>query len=138
MKHIVKPQVLETVITSEKENSGAEFTIKSLTTGKDYTYKIARKKYNNKWYTYVSVERGYLEYLYLGFYANGNIYNKKGINKSDASIAITWVLNKIIEQKFDLLNRTIEICHLGKCIKCGLTLTDSLSISIGLGPVCRK
>ena len=47
-------------------------------------------------------------------------------------------LRKIEQGKFDLLNDNIEFFHLGKCLRCGKTLTDQESINIGLGPVCRS
>jgi len=137
MKHLLHPSALLTVITAEKNNSGADFTAVSLVTGKEYTFNIARKEYNGKWYTYVKVEREYQNYLYLGFYANGNVIFKGKTNFSDASVAIAWILRQVEAQKFENLTKQIEIYHLGHCLKCGKVLTDSTSIQAGLGPICR-
>lgn len=137
MKHLVDPSALLTVIKSEKNNTGADFTAVSLLTGKDYTFKITRKSYNGNWYTNVSVERGYQNYLYLGSYWNGNIIFQKKVNHSDASVAAAWLLRQVEAQKFDVLKKNVEVYHLGHCLKCGKVLTDTESIRIGLGPVCR-
>lgn len=137
MKHLLNPSALLTVITTEKKNSGADFTAVSLKTGKEYTFNISRKEYNGTWYTYVKVEREYQNYLYLGFYANGNVIFKGKTNFSDASVAIAWMLRQVEAQKFENLTSQIEIYHLGHCLKCGKVLTDSQSIEAGLGPVCR-
>lgn len=138
MKHLIDPSALALILTTEKNNSGgADFTIVSLRTGKDYTFNIARKNYNGKWYTYVNVERGYQNYLYLGFYSNGNIIFKGAVNYSESATAITWVLRQIESGAFDVVRRQAEIFHLGQCLKCGKTLTDAKSIEIGLGPICR-
>lgn len=137
MKHTIHPKALESVIKAEKQNNGADFTVKSKETGKEFTYKISRKQFKNNWYTFIYVEQEYQVYRFLGSYFAGHIYMKKELNKSISAIAIAWVLSKIEEQKFDLLEAKIELMHLGSCLRCGKTLTDSHSIEIGLGPVCR-
>ena len=68
MSHKISSTALASVINSEKNNSGADFTLKSLATGKDFTYKIARKEFKGNWYTDISVEVGYLDFQYLGTY----------------------------------------------------------------------
>ena len=138
MKNIISSEAILPVLVSEKKNNGAEFTVVSKKTGKDYTFKIARKEWNGKFYTHVKVEKEYLNFTYLGTYLNGKIIHKKQVVESPAANAIQWILNKVMEQKFQILDNNIEIIHLGKCLKCGKTLTDHESISIGLGPVCRS
>ena len=137
MKNLISSESILPVLTSEKNNSGAEFTVRSKATGKDFTFKIARSLWNGKFYTHVKVEKGYLDFSYLGSYFNGKVFNKRQVVNTPAATAITWVLNKVMEQKFSLLDNNVEIMHLGKCLKCGKTLTDAESISFGLGPVCR-
>jgi len=44
----------------------------------------------------------------------------------------------MFSNNFDNLNQSVDIFHLGKCLKCGKTLTDSNSIEVGFGPVCRN
>lgn len=137
-KHRISSTALETVLLAPKNNIGAEFTVRSKQTGKDYTYKIRRAVFNKKWYTFVFVEKTYLHFEYLGTYFNGAIWNKKIKLETPAAVAIAWVLFKVEEKKFTLLNEKIDLFHLGACLRCGKPLTDATSIEIGLGPVCRK
>jgi hypothetical protein len=125
------------VINREANNKGADFTIRSIKTGKDYTYKISRSEYNGKWYTHVKVETEYLKFVRLGTYYNGRITNKGNLVESPSAIAIAWVLNKVEAKNFALLSESVEIMHTGHCLVCGKTLTDAKSIEIGLGPICR-
>lgn len=136
MKHIISTKVLETVIKAEKKNSGATFTIKSLKTSKDYTYSINRKKYNDKWFTFVNVETTYLKFDKLGSYFNGKIYNAGKVVDSPSALAIAWVLKKVEEGQFEMLDKNVELMHTGSCLRCGRILTDAISIERGLGPTC--
>jgi len=136
MSNIINPFAILSVLRKEKNNSGAAFTIKSLKSGKDYTYKISRSQFKNKWYTHIKVETGYLEFIRLGTYYNGVITHKNKPVSTPAALAIAFVLNKCETGDFDFLNKWVEVMHLGKCISCGRTLTDANSISRGLGDVC--
>lgn len=137
MKNVIKAESLNFVINAEKNNKGADFTIKSLVTGKDYTYAISRSRFNGKWYTHVKVEQEYQRYVRLGSYFKGKIYNKGAVVETPSAVAIAWVLAKVEEAKFDLLNEKVEVMHTGCCLRCGKTLTDAKSIESGLGPICR-
>lgn len=134
-KHIVDPNTLLKLITSSSGNSGA-FTIQSKRTQVDYTYQISRKLHAGNMYTFVKVEQGYQNFRFLGFYWNGSIQLKKQPVNTPAAVAIQWVLNKL-EAGVNLTD-AISVYHLGRCLKCGKVLTDATSISIGLGPYCRK
>lgn len=136
----ISSTALEMVLLAPKNNVGAEFTIRSKDSGKDYTYKIKRSAFKGKWYTHIFVEKEYLHFDYLGMYENGVIFRKKvGEIKTPAAIAIAWVLKKVEEKKFTMLDtEKIDVFHLGCCLRCGKTLTDAESIEHGLGPVCRK
>jgi len=137
MKNLMNAMSLTHVITADKTNTGADFTVRSKRTGKDYTYKISRALYKGSWYTHVKVETQYMSYLYLGSYSRGGIYRKGQLVTTESAIAIAWVLERVEAKKAELLTSTIEVFHLGACIRCGRTLTDATSIEIGLGPVCR-
>lgn len=132
------PEALLPVIVAEKKNNGAEFTVKSKVTGKDFTFKINRSEWNGNWYTHVKVETGYLDFTYLGSYFNGTIFKKRMPVKTPSAIAIAWVLKMVQNSKFDVLSNSVELMHLGSCLRCGRTLTDADSIQRGLGPVCRS
>ena len=136
MSHIISSSALVSVIGAEKNNSGADFTIKSLATGKDYTYAISRSEFKGKWYTHIKVETGYLEFKRLGSYFNGKIYQKGQVVETPSAVAIGFVLKKVEEGKIEFLDANVEVMHKGCCLRCGRTLTDAQSIERGLGPVC--
>jgi hypothetical protein len=136
MSHVISSYALVSVIGAEKNNSGADFTIKSLATGKDYTYAISRSEFKGKWYTHIKVETGYLEFKRLGSYFNGKIYQKGQVVETPSAVAIGFVLKKVEEGKIEFLDANVEVMHKGCCLRCGRTLTDAQSIERGLGPVC--
>jgi len=137
MTHITS-QSLNPVITREKKNKGASFTIKSNASGKDYTYRVSRSKFKEKWYTHVEVETQYLVWKRLGCYFKGAIYNKGQKVTTPSAIAIGFVLDKVERGKFEWLDGKTKIYHLDSCLVCGATLTDSESLERGLGPICRS
>jgi hypothetical protein len=138
MKHVIPSTSLTSVLKAEKNNNGASFVIKSLKTGKEYTYTITRSLFNGKWYTHISVEMEYMNFKRIGTYFSGKIYNKKNVVNIPTATAIAWVLSKVEEEKFDLLNENVEISHTGSCLRCGRVLTDGQSIERGLGPTCSS
>ena len=136
MSHLISSSALVSVLGAEKNNNGADFTIKSLKTGKDYTYAISRSEFKGKWYTHVKVEKSYQEFARLGTYFNGKITQKGKLVDSPSAIAIAFVLQKVEEGKIKFLDANVEVMHTGNCLRCGRTLTDAQSIERGLGPVC--
>lgn len=137
MSHVISSENLFEVINRQKNNNGADFTIRSKRTGKDYTYSISRSEFKGNWYTHVKVEAEYLKFVRLGTYFNGSIRYKGNIVNSPSAIAIAYVLAKVEAKSFDLLDTMVEIMHTGRCLVCGKTLTDADSIAFGLGPICR-
>jgi len=138
MKHIISSRALYEVITREKRNSGSSFTIKSVSTGVDYTYKISRKLYNGVWYSHIAVETQYLNFKYLGYYKDGVIQLKGKTIDTPSAKAISFVLSKVEKQEFDWLDSKLNVMHTGHCLVCGKELTDSKSIERGLGDICAK
>jgi hypothetical protein len=138
MKNLIKAAALVNVLMAEKNNNGADFTVKSLKSGKEFTYAISRSNFNGKWYTHVKVETEYQNYKRLGTYFNGKIFNKRQVVDSPSAVAIAFVLNKVEQGQFEFLDKNVEVMHTGSCIRCGRTLTDSESISRGLGPTCAS
>lgn len=125
-------------IFGDKQNNGGEFTVVSLKTNKDYTFKVANKTFKGNTYCHVSVETEYLNFKYLGTFFNGKIFHKKQVVNSPSAVAIAWLLAKVKEGKFALLDESVKVMHLGNCIRCGKTLTDAQSIERGLGSECAK
>jgi hypothetical protein len=137
MSHKISSSALFEVINRKANNKGADFTIKSIKTGKDYTYKISRSQYKDNWYTHIKVETEYLKFVRLGTYYNGAIRHKGELVNTPSAIAIAYVLAKVELMVFNALDNQIDIMHTGNCLVCGKTLTDANSIEIGLGPICR-
>lgn len=134
----VSSEVLFNVIGREKNNNGADFTIRSVSSGKDYTYQISRKSFNGKWYTHVRVEMGYLQFTYLGTYFNGAIWRKSIKIDTPSAVAIAFVLKRVEDKDFSWLDERVDVMHKGHCLVCGKALTDANSIERGLGPVCAN
>ena len=122
----------------DKNIKGGSFTIKSIKSGKEYTYSISRSEFKDRWYTHIKVETQYMEFKRLGTYFNGRITNKRIEVDTPSAKAIAFVLKAVEDKKFDWLDSVMETYHLGSCIRCGKTLTDSQSIEAGLGPICRE
>lgn len=137
MSHKISSSALYDVINRKANNNGADFTIKSLKTNKDYTYKIVRSEYKGNWYTHVKVESEYLKFVRLGTYFNGSIRHKGQVVNTPSAVAIGYVLGKVEAKAFSSLDTVIDVMHTGKCLVCAKTLTDAQSIEIGLGPICR-
>ena len=136
--HVVSSKVLSEVITREKNNPGGIFTVKSKSTGKEYSYKIKRTEWNGKWFTHIKVEKnGGSRFVYLGWFGNdGKLHRAGSVVNTPAAVAIAAVLNMVAKKKFDWLDEKMELYHAGSCLVCGKTLTDSESINRGIGPVC--
>ena len=134
---IIQPINLQ-YLFREKNNNGAEFTVKSLKTGKDYTFKVNRSEYNGTWYTHVKVEKGYDSFVRLGTFSNGKITHKREEVKTPAADAISWLLRQIVNQDYARIKQNVKIMHTGACLVCGKKLTDATSIEAGIGPVCRS
>ena len=137
MKAIIKAENLSAIFGA-KQNNGGAFTVVSKKTGKDYTFKVANKSWNGKTYCHVSVETNYLEFKYLGTFFNGKIFHKKQLVNSPSAVAIAWLLTNVQQGNFIKLDESVEVMHLGNCIRCGRTLTDAESIERGLGAECAK
>ena len=60
------------------------------------------------------------------------------INSDVTAKGIAWIISKIFKKELGAVAEQSEIMHLGKCLKCGRTLTDAKSIEMGLGSVCRS
>jgi hypothetical protein len=138
MSNNISSQSLLNVISRQKKNNGADFTIQSVKSGKDYTYSVSRSQFRDKWYTHVSVEVGYMNFKRLGTYYGGKLTHKGIAVTSPSAIAIAFTLDLVEKGKFEWLDSHMNIMHLGNCLCCGRPLTDANSIKLGLGPICAS
>ena len=135
---VVSSSNLAKSLVREKKIKGGAFTLRSIATGVEYTYKISRSEYNGRWYTHISVETQYMKFVRVGTYSNGRIYHKREQVTTPTATAIAFVLNTVEQGRTEWLDSVMEVRHTGKCILCGKTLTDSESIERGMGPECAK
>lgn len=139
-KKIKKSRVLrhKKVYTNKIEDDIIrKFTIKSKETGCEYTYKLRKTRYQGHTYTHIYVEYNYLKWYYLGYYEKGRIKRKKGkFSETKSANAIAWVLRNT--EKLIDISEKVEIYGLGLCSNCGHVLTDSNSIKLGIGPICKE
>lgn len=132
------PQVLLDYILSPEEATGGIITIRSRKTGKDYSYKINKTLFLNKMYFWVYVEVGRLEFRKLGRYTNERIMTGQHIVYTPPAEGIAWILDKLLSGEIDKVREQTEFFHTGLCIACNRTLTDAVSIEIGMGSICRQ
>ena len=137
MSHSISSRSMANLFVN-KNIKGGKFTIKSIKSGKDFTYSISRSEFKGNWYTHVKVETEYLKFKRIGTYFNGRITNKRQLVDTPSAKAIAFVLKAVEEKRFDYLDSVMLTYHLGSCIRCGKTLTDATSIEYGLGPICAK
>ena len=138
VKEKIGTEIILDVLNATTTGKGGMFTVKSTKTGKEYTYKINKSLYKSKWYAHVFVETGYLDFLYLGYYSNGQLIKKGEVCVFPSAIAIAYIFSCLEKGFITYINERTEVFHLGRCVKCNRPLTDSNSIKTGLGPYCRS
>ena len=136
MSHTISSQLLQNLF-ADKNVKGGAFTVRSRKTGKDYTFKMSTNVFNEKPYLHVKVETNYMEFQYLGFFSNGKLIRKGVEVESPSATAAAWILRQLEQKQFARIDELVEVFHLGKCLRCGKTLTDANSIEAGFGPYCR-
>lgn len=131
----------------------AYFTLRSVKTGKRFTYRVSRAKDSmekpiNLWFVSILVgPDNYLNYKYIGVIRplrdsvaqdiNEYIFVTTGKSKLPAEAKEV----KAIQYVIDVLRSKpvvdgVEIWHSGKCGRCGRMLTVPESIASGFGPEC--
>jgi hypothetical protein len=142
----------------------AVFTIKSLKTGKHFTYKVAQKQVedhdgkmirtgqffvrvlagpdNQDWAAsqYIGFMKSFWAADYLREGKDPLIAGKKGKKNAPSFIALQWVLKKLsTPTDIDCIDDwSVEIMHEGRCCRCNRALTHPDSIKTGVGPECAK
>ena len=127
----------------------SEFKIVSGGTGKEYYYRLLKKKTHS---TLATIRTEYIYWLYGGntydtmkflgtiFLSKTNFEFSQGLSGTaeytDTIIkAILYVLNKLYKKKFNI---NVRIYHHNKCGKCGRQLNEVESIIFGIDYNCRK
>lgn len=123
----------------------AIFTV-SNPTGQHFTYRVGAKEGRRDGDTvfFVSLLTGPVntsDYTYLGILdpATGTVRrtakSRIGADATGAKV-IAWALSIVWQGR--TLPTGYQIQHAGKCGRCARTLTDPLSIALGIGPECRN
>ena len=113
-------------------------TVVNTKTGNQFTYIIRQKKDK---VTGKIVRRWYVKHNsdYLGYITDNGFYYSTGIDVklmySQAMEVWAWIWLRITEQT---VPDYIHILRSDFCGACGRQLTDSVSLSFGIGPECRK
>lgn len=130
---------LAKLIDPEEKVKGAPFTVRSRKTGRDYTFKIKANEFHGRVYSHLYVEVNYLDWKYVGYIhpQTGSVVRHGAQVDTPSAQAATWLFKQVKAEHFTFIEQNVELMHLGKCIKCGKTLTDATSIEYGIGPVCR-
>ena len=114
-------------------------TIKSVKTGKHFTYKIKKLEDKNIKFVSVLFDPSSKRYQYIGtIRENGSFSLTRGSKCDENAIsfkAFNWAWEHIRNMS---MPSDLEVWHEGKCGKCGRQLTDPESIELGIGPICRK
>lgn len=123
----------------------AVFTV-SNPKGLRYTFRIVRKEANDRypenWFAgLLTGPNNVTDYSYLGVFepADLSVRMTPGSRYDEASVPVRvlrWVLARAAEGAD--LPAGYEVCHEGKCGRCGRALTVPESVASGIGPECSR
>jgi len=114
-------------------------TLRSLQTGKHYTYKVSISDNNEIFFVSVlSGSDNTINYSYIGIIIKDKRFTltkKSKVNADSISFkAFDYFYKQILSGK---INNKLEVLHSGTCAKCGRKLTTPESIRCGFGPICK-
>lgn len=111
--------------------------------GEHYTFKISKSKRDITSPYFVSLLTGpdnETSYTYLGITnASGLLRLTRASKMNEQSkpvMVFKWTMKHVFGDR--QLPEGYQIRHAGKCGCCGRTLTEPLSLTIGIGPECRR
>lgn len=126
----------------------ATFTLVSKKTGVRFTYKVRKRKLNpvGDEVFFLNLLRGpdnEADYAYMGVLRKDPLRyfwtaaSGKVGRQAPAYKALVWFVDAARCER-DVLGKTLEVWHEGRCGKCGRKLTVPSSVSLGLGPECAR
>lgn len=120
----------------------AVFTIRSLKTGKRYTYRVRKAPEKQGWapawfVSFLTGPDNAASYSYLGMIRNGEfkLTAKSKMTEASEPVLAFWWLWKVLAAG---TLSGIEFWHAGRCGRCGHVLTVPESIECGIGPECKQ
>jgi len=132
-KHILEAAYQKDFIYAGK----AIVTLESAKTGKHYTYRITKAKDKDIYFVGVlSGGNNDESYSYLGLLADDQFRSTAKSQYSPDAPCYQAFLYFI--KHINGTAKNLNVYHSCKCGRCGRTLTDPTSITIGLGPTCRS
>lgn len=110
----------------------SEFTVRNSESGKYILYKVELSKKSPMYFVKANN-------VFIGTIFNKNkfSYSKKSqlpIESPEVK-GFAFVFYRLLQKA---LPEKVEICHIGKCCRCGRKLIDSESVRLGIGPECRR
>ena len=140
------PQMLDFML-----GGNATLTVESRS-GKHYTYKVKRAKDRDdgpahaplRWFVNLLSgpdNTGDFTYIGLleqrdGYRLNFRLTSASRLGKNTAPVAgFAWLVRNIVDENEKKLGQA-RVFHEGRCSRCNRKLTDPVSISTGIGPVC--
>jgi Family of unknown function (DUF6011) len=128
----------------------ARFTLRSLRTGVRHTYRVRVRKKDVKVGTvgerltyFVETLRGpnnETDYRYTGVLRLPGTFwftaASQQLRSAPSSMALLWFLDRMREDRANVLGRLAEFWHEGRCGRCGRALTVPESVVRGIGPEC--
>jgi hypothetical protein len=126
--------------------ASSNFSLKSLRTGKHFTYKVKKAEEKvgqpDTWFVkYLFGSDNNTDYKYMGMIRNGNFMLTAKSKASGLTVetpvvnAFSWAFHRMVAGQ-DTPN--MEVWHSGKCGRCGRKLTVPESVELGLGPECAS
>lgn len=116
----------------------AVFTLRSKRTGVRFTYSVKASKDGKVFFASVLTgSNNETDYTYMGIIPADNPQGLRPTAKSRITPAapsfraLAWALGH-------LGSADMELFHEGRCCRCARRLTDPESITLGIGPECRK
>lgn len=119
-------------------------TLTNKISNKSHTYYVTRPRdastfTDDTYFVYaISIRGDVQKQFYLGMFEKGKFRltsNSRFKSSTEVVRGIEFLSSMLYDKnKFSLM----DVYHEGCCSKCGRQLTDPKSISIGIGPKCRK
>ena len=122
------------------------FSLKSLRTGKHFTYKVKKAEprpgHPDTWFVkYLFGPDNTADYCYMGMIRNNEFRITTKFRTAELKPetpvvkALVWTLRRLAANQN---TPNLEVWHAGKCGRCGRALTVPESVALGFGPECAN
>lgn len=131
--------LVERVLSDDNNKNWGIFTIESIKTKKNFSYRITTSTYKGHRYVWVYALVAYMKFEKIGFYLRGDIYvsSTRRVDAPNAKGA-AWVISKCLSGDINAIKKSANVFCSRKCVVCGKTLTTPKGIMNGIGSICAK